>query len=64
LLAERCDGEQKVNYFNNIAKTMLQPTLLSLFDVYLYTFSVFLLRCVELSETLSMIVFVGDKVTS
>jgi hypothetical protein len=43
---------------------MFQPTLLPLSDVGLYTLGVPLLLCVELLETLSMILLIGSKVTS
>jgi hypothetical protein len=42
---------------------MLQPVLLSLPDVGLYTLSVPLLRFVELGKTLRMSIFIGGKVT-
>jgi hypothetical protein len=43
---------------------VLQPTLLSLPDVCLYTLGVPLLRCVELGETLNMTILFRNKITS
>jgi hypothetical protein len=43
---------------------MLQPTLLSLPDVCLYTLGVPLLRFFELIETLGITLFIETKVTS